>query len=1011
MARHVGRPTNEEVASRKRKQIAKIIIPVSIVLVLVVLLSTKGLMGIMGNSVVSTTEKAYLLGDLDNSGNVDIADLTILTKYLTDPDKYKLNEYQLAAANVYKDDSNSVDQEDANALRNFLLGGEQLVGTAGNIGGTVGANYTGDIGAKYVCPASTETVKYELVNTNQCKIETINNEDTEKDLVPTEDDSKINKKEKAPIISSGGASQIENNDVKIEFTEPDQKNNYNYKERIEIPITVSFSSGDYYFIQKAYYDNDKLNYESDCTKLEKEKTYKPSLTMAKNNRKIVLNVYSDKLCTNSVKTQESSIYTLSEDQIPTTVGLNENSILNTDKLKVTLNQPGNLQVQKNTNLGFEFNFDLTYNSNYYYKWVVNKDSTETASNCYKIVNGLNAVHHITVDSNKVYGKLIIYKDDRCNNPAFETKSTNTYTIISNNQTQQNPGESQVSSAFIQVFNKNSTKTYNYGDDLTLKYKTKINGNQSYYYKVRKYYNYTTEESTSECMLLKDNETLEAKLNMIATNRKVVWDIYTDNQCTVKYDSVVSDIYKAKTKKEDRVTSNKVNTDNIVLDIIEPSDKKIEKGTSVQFFAKFQKKNPNINYYYKWLLYKNDKVTNTPSCKKVDINMTPLFSVKMNAAEIYGQIAIYQNREACKLDKENSVEHATSVKNTSKYNSIVYAKKSVDKSKGNSGCPSGELRTNSKGEYYCHIVKKPFYSCSASGYSVASYKDNVKRKYCRNYTDAKLTGYSYNCNGIGGTLNNKTHKCEKVDFYCKFGEKRGNNCVINIAKSTTRSVYNCPDGYTPYDKNTCIQNKKNSAKVIVKYSCKNGTVVDGKCVNDYIKGARDCPPGTNIEYKSSGTYCRVTYGNATKTEYCPPIAGKIKRENGRCRAIITKQKKNENGYNCDGAFVKSKTNSKCYKTNNSNKKYINKNANEVPIYSCSGIKGENGKQGTLEGDQCKLVDSVTAECEQGYTKYKSESSNVYYCIKNNYDSVNYKCPSGYKKTGKGTKTVCSKIMDK
>ena len=183
MARHVGRPTNEEVVSRKKKQIAKIIIPVSIVLVLVVLLSTKGLMGIMGNSVVSTTEKAYLLGDLDNSGNVDIADLTILTKYLTDPDKYKLNEYQLAAANVYKDDSNSVDQEDANALRNFLLGGEQLVGTAGNIGGTVGANYTGDIGAKYVCPASTETVKYELVNTNQCKIETINNKNTEKEIV------------------------------------------------------------------------------------------------------------------------------------------------------------------------------------------------------------------------------------------------------------------------------------------------------------------------------------------------------------------------------------------------------------------------------------------------------------------------------------------------------------------------------------------------------------------------------------------------------------------------------------------------------------------------------------------------------------------------------------------------------------------------------------------------------------------------------------------------------------
>ena len=153
MSRHVGRPTNEEVASRKRNKMLKIIIPSWIVVLAIIAIVGKvGLGGLMGNSVISTTSKAYLLGDLDNNGKVDAEDLTLLTNYLNNPDssEYKLNEYQLAAANVNLDDNNEVNQEDANVLNMYI--NQKRVATT-----TSGSSIPSDIATKYVCPVNTET--------------------------------------------------------------------------------------------------------------------------------------------------------------------------------------------------------------------------------------------------------------------------------------------------------------------------------------------------------------------------------------------------------------------------------------------------------------------------------------------------------------------------------------------------------------------------------------------------------------------------------------------------------------------------------------------------------------------------------------------------------------------------------------------------------------------------------------------------------------------------------------
>lgn len=97
---HVGRPTNEEVAQRKRKQTMKVLIPVVALVAVVGVVASGSLKGTMGNSVTdcektceegwklegescvqnidtpteTTSEKAYLVGDAINEDGEEIPD-------------------------------------------------------------------------------------------------------------------------------------------------------------------------------------------------------------------------------------------------------------------------------------------------------------------------------------------------------------------------------------------------------------------------------------------------------------------------------------------------------------------------------------------------------------------------------------------------------------------------------------------------------------------------------------------------------------------------------------------------------------------------------------------------------------------------------------------------------------------------------------------------------------------------------------------------------------------------
>ena len=167
MARHVGRPTNEEVAARKRKQMLKILIPGGLVaLAVVMIIGSTGLRGLMGASVsycnpgdgnpdsdnmCTSTMDARLLGDVNGDSQITQADADLIKI-----GNFESASIDFAAADVNQDGKVSID--DATVIENFLNGANTTTtATEGNIDYTTGSGATTPESVlawneEYVCP-------------------------------------------------------------------------------------------------------------------------------------------------------------------------------------------------------------------------------------------------------------------------------------------------------------------------------------------------------------------------------------------------------------------------------------------------------------------------------------------------------------------------------------------------------------------------------------------------------------------------------------------------------------------------------------------------------------------------------------------------------------------------------------------------------------------------------------------------------------------------------------------
>ncbi len=176
---HVGRPTNEEVAARKRKQILKIAIPViAIVAIIGVIASNNGLNGLMGNETcqltcedgwsldgtvcyqenVATSEiNAYLVGDVVNEngdltpdGKVTLQDIGVIKNAIENNES--LTEEQKLVYDLNGD--GNVNESDVSS---------NSTSTSGEY------NYS----PKYVCPKQTVDEKMSNGTTNVAATKTI----------------------------------------------------------------------------------------------------------------------------------------------------------------------------------------------------------------------------------------------------------------------------------------------------------------------------------------------------------------------------------------------------------------------------------------------------------------------------------------------------------------------------------------------------------------------------------------------------------------------------------------------------------------------------------------------------------------------------------------------------------------------------------------------------------------------------------------------------------------------
>ena len=148
---HVGRPSNEELKSRRNKKILMVAIPVVLVGIFSLLIATGSLSNLMGNSVTeyycsdssytlegtncvkTVTKDASLLADVNLDGKVDNADLVTLNNYVSDENNTDFTEIQVKLADINRD--NVVNKLDVQLLEGYFT---KVSGTSGNVQETIG---------------------------------------------------------------------------------------------------------------------------------------------------------------------------------------------------------------------------------------------------------------------------------------------------------------------------------------------------------------------------------------------------------------------------------------------------------------------------------------------------------------------------------------------------------------------------------------------------------------------------------------------------------------------------------------------------------------------------------------------------------------------------------------------------------------------------------------------------------------------------------------------------------
>ena len=369
---------------------------------------------------------SLLIGDIDNNNEININDITLIQKYLTE--SYKLSDNQLLVADINND--SRINGSDISIIQKYLLEDTDNNQVSRSSAGVIlETPYT--LGIDRVCPLNYHINK----DKTKCSITLIKNAnqteimygDLNYDKVVDVDDASIlsdylqgkislnNIQSITADYNKDGSITIEDlneiNDIFVEASSIDVSINMlnnidinSVKKNTDITYNASFNiTGKTKYYYKWFDVKSADNtIQSDCklaTSLNDTYTIKADT----NNEYVLLKVFSDSNCS-----EQLNMYKTDD------IKIKEESIVNLD-VKITSPILTTNYVNKDTTIKFYGKFTVSGSDNFYYTWtsygdnkIVNKPV------CREVSNDMPVNSSITVNKKDMYGIWQIYKDSSCN---------------------------------------------------------------------------------------------------------------------------------------------------------------------------------------------------------------------------------------------------------------------------------------------------------------------------------------------------------------------------------------------------------------------------------------------------------------------------------------------------------------------------------------------------------------------------------------------------------------------
>ena len=180
----------------------------------------------------------------------------------------------------------------------------------------------------------------------------------------------------------------------------------------------------------------------------------------------------------------------------------------------------------------------------------------------------------------------------------------------------------------------------------------VTSNRKYYYKwfdIKK----TDNVVETECKAIPNNKLDTYSINATDNNEYVLLKVYNDSKCNNQIN-----LYKT----EEIKIIEEVSSINLDYKLVSPllTTNIVNKDTELKFYGKFNVEGSK-DYYYKWDVYKNSKLSNNSKCIKVINDTTINSSMKVDGKDTYGVFNIY---------KDSSCNNLVNSYETERYNYLA-----------------------------------------------------------------------------------------------------------------------------------------------------------------------------------------------------------------------------------------------------------------------------------------------------------------------------------------------------